>query len=379
MEHAWDMLLDTLLDAREELVRRVREAVQDQFPVYRTIAREAYDVDVAREIEWILDAARSGRTTMSDRERADLTAIGEARAKQGVPVAEMLGSWHIGIQATLGYVREVGKCLGIEDSQLLDFVLSVLALSDVAMVATAGAHRRAELALALADESRRVEFVRSILLGTVPSTELRMQAEAYGLDPAGEYVAVRARLGEGAAAHNVQQALGIDLRRQGGGGLTALVDGDVAGFLSAPPPKDIDGVAGFGPPRRLEDLAESHRLAVRALLTAQACGLEGAYDLSSLGLRATVAMDKDVGELLRRRYLEPLAAGGSSARELMATLSEYLASGMHVAQTARRLIVHENTVRYRLARFEELTGASLLDAQVLVEVWWVVELSAMRL
>ena len=98
--------------------------------------------------------------------------------------------------------------------------------------------------------------------------------------------------------------------------------------------------------------------------------------MPSLGLRAAVAADGDVGEALCARYLEPLA-GGSSASELMATLRAYLACGMHVESTAERLFVHQNTVRYRLARFEELTGASLREPQVAFEVWWALERSAM--
>ena len=85
-----------------------------------------------------------------------------------------------------------------------------------------------------------------------------------------------------------------------------------------------------------------------------------------------------VGDSLRKRYLEPLAEGGS-ARELMTTLRAYLACGMHVERTATRLFVHQNTVRYRLARFEELNGASLHEAEVLFEVWWALQLSVMSL
>lgn len=160
--------------------------------------------------------------------------------------------------------------------------------------------------------------------------------------------------------------------------MCAVIDGDIAGFLSEPPPSDVDGVVGYGPPRPLDRLAESYRLAARALMTVQACGLRGAHDIASLGLRAAVAMDVEVGASLRKRYLEPLDAGGS-ARELIATLRAYLACGMHVERAATRLFVHQNTVRYRLARFEELTGASLRETEVLFEVWWALELSAMRL
>lgn len=39
----------------------------------------------------------------------------------------------------------------------------------------------------------------------------------------------------------------------------------------------------------------------------------------------------------------------------------YFAAGMHVERAAERLFVHPNTLRYRIARFEELTDASLRD------------------
>jgi PucR-like helix-turn-helix protein/diguanylate cyclase with GGDEF domain len=270
--------------------------------------------------------------------------------------------------------------LAVGDGHILEFIQSVLAWSDVAMVATAKAHRRAEVAQAIAEEERRTAFVRGVLLGTLPVAEVAVHAEVYGLDPAGEYVAVRARLGEdvqGVHQRTLERALGFGDARQRRG-LCAVVDGDIAGFLSEPPPSTIDGVAGFGPPRSLKHLAESYRLAARALMTVQACNLRGAYDIESLGVRAAVAMDVDIGELLRRRYLEPLAAGGS-ATELMATLRAYLACDMHVERTAKRLFVHQNTVRYRLTRFEELTGASLHETEVIVGLWWALELSGMRL
>jgi hypothetical protein len=375
---AWDVLFDTLLGEHEDLARRVREAILVRLPAYRSIPREALDVEVGLEVQWVLQSARSGHAALNDREIAELAAIGEARARQGVPVDDMLHAWRIGVEVVIDCAREVGQRLRVADARVLEFVQSALASSDIAMVATAGAHRRAELALALAADEGRAMFVRATLLGTVPSAELRIQAEVYGLDPAGKYVAIRARLSEDVAQAQLEQALGFQDPVQDRRGLCALVDGDLAGFLSTPPPKHVDGVVGFGPRRSLERLTESYRLAARALLTAEACGLRGTYDIASLGLRPAVAMDADIGELLRRRYLEPLA-GASSAGELIVTVRAYLACGMHVERTATRLFVHQNTVRYRIARFEELTGASLADTEVLAEVWWALELSAMRL
>ena len=51
----------------------------------------------------------------------------------------------------------------------------------------------------------------------------------------------------------------------------------------------------------------------------------------------------------------------------------YLASGMRVDASAKALIVHPNTLRHRLDRFQQLTGADLRKTQDVVEVWWALE------
>ncbi|WP_082966986.1 CdaR family transcriptional regulator [Mycobacterium sp. 852002-51163_SCH5372311] len=373
-----DVLFETMLGEYQELAERIREAMQARLPAYRSISRQTLSAEVGLQVQRVLLSASAGHAEVSGDELAELAEIGEARSRQGIPVDDMLRAWRIGVEVVFGYAREVVQRLAIGDGQILDFMQSVLAWSDVAMVATAKAHRRVEVAQAIAEEERRTAFVRGVLMGTLPVAEVAVHAEVYGLDPAGEYVAVRARLGEDVHQRALERVLGFGDAGQRRRGLCAVVDGDIAGFLSEPPPSNIDGVAGFGPPRSLKHLAESYRLAARALMTVQACNLRGAYDIGSLGVRAAVAMDVDLGELLRRRYLEPLAAGGS-ATELMATLRAYLACGMHVERTAKRLFVHQNTVRYRLTRFEELTGASLHETEALVGLWWALELSGMRL
>ena len=374
----WDVLFDALLGPRPELTDCVRMAIQARVPAYRDIPHESLDDEIGFEIERVLRSARAGTTAISDDEFAELAKIGTARAQQGIPVDDMLHAWRIGVEVLVIHARGAGQQLGIDDALVLELVQSTLAATDLAMVTTADAHRKAGRTLVLAEAQRCDAFVRGTLFGTVPIAELRIQAEAYGLSPTVDYVAARACLGDDVSRHKLETALGFHAGPLYRRGLCALIDGHLVGFLSEPPSRDVDAVVGFGPPRPLERLSESYRLAARALMTVQACSLRGAYDIPALGLRAAVAVDADVGDSLRKRYLEPLAEGGS-ARELMTTLRAYLACGMHVERTATRLFVHQNTVRYRLARFEELTGSSLRISEVLFEVWWALELSAMSL
>lgn len=377
-QRAWDVLFDALLAEFDALAERVRTVMQEELPAYRHLPPEQLDADVRVEVQRVLRSARAGRGAIDDRELAELAAVGEQRARQGVPVEDMLRAWRIGVQVVIAHSRELAPRLGIADDQVLDFVESTLAWSDVAMSTTTAAHRRAELDLALADQEQRSGFVRRVLFGSLAPAELRLQAEAHALDPAREYVAVRARPSADATTRTLERALGFHEAAQHRRGLSALVDGDVAGFLREPPSGTaaIDGVVGVGPPRPLDRLAESYRLAERALTAAHAFGRTGIHDLPSLGLRAAVAADPDVGDALLERYVAPLAGGGSGA-ELAATVRTYLACGMHVERTAERLFVHQNTVRYRLARFEELTGANLREPEIAFAVWWALERSAM--
>ena len=373
----WNVLLEAMFAEPDALDRRVRDAIRTEYAVDRTRRFDALHDGMAADIVRILSAARAGRAGVDNVFVADLATAGEAWARQGIPVDEMLQVWHVGVEVILGYLKEVGQRRGVDDADLLEFVQSVYGWSDVAVVAAAKGHRSAEIELAVAEEERREAFVRGLLFGTLASADLRVGAEAYGLDPDCEYIAVRARLGNGVHQRKLEQELGFHAPGKHRAGLSAVVDGSLAGILIEPP-VTMSALVGVGPRRSLRHVAESYRLATRALMTIQACGLRGAHDFGSLGLRAAVAMDSEVGEILRQRYLDPMA-GADSARELLSTLRAYLACDMHVERTATRLFVHQNTVRYRLARFEELTGTSLRSTQVVVELWWALALSEMDL
>lgn len=380
MDRAMERMLDTMRDERKAIARRIRVMLQKQLPAYRATRSAVLDAEIELEVEWTLAAVRSGRRPGGTGDAAQLTAVGEAQARRGVPVDEMLRAWRIGTDTVLGYARKLVDRFEFNETELLEHVQAALAWSDFAMMTTAEAHRETERMLAYAadDGELRRAFVSGTLHGTLLTTELRSRAALYGLDPAAEYFAIRARLGEAAALNAFENALGCHARARNRCGLTVVVDGIVVGFVRKRPPKNIDGAVGYGPAAPLDRLPESYRLAARALMTVEACGLGGAHDIPSLGLRGAVVTDTDIGEVLRARYLEPLRGSGST-RELVSTMRTYLDCGMSVEKAATELFVHKNTVRYRLARFEELTGANLRRTESLFEVWWALELSAMGL
>jgi DNA-binding PucR family transcriptional regulator len=104
-----------------------------------------------------------------------------------------------------------------------------------------------------------------------------------------------------------------------------------------------------------------------------AFGQEGALSLADLSIRPAILADEALGDAFAARYLEPLSGLGRIGAELETTLRAWFDAEMRVDDTARLLHVHPNTLRHRLRRFEEATGATLRDPRDLVELWWALE------
>lgn len=248
-----------------------------------------------------------------------------------------------------------------ELSALLD-LLSAAAEASTTTVVSAGGLPELDQAL-----TRDTELVRALLLGLPQSAEMRDQAIVHRIRSDRDYLAFRARPEPG----HRHEELAAELTRPGEG-LAVRLDGDLAGFLAAPPAQPRAGVIGLGPPRTPDRLAESFHLAGRALECARAFGLTGMHRFDTLGLLPTILADADVGESLRRRYVWP-AAAVESQPDLLRTIRTYFACGMHIERTAKALFLHANTLRYRITRFEELTGANLNDPTIAMQVWWALQ------
>jgi len=183
---------------------------------------------------------------------------------------------------------------------------------------------------------------------------------------------VRARPAKDSSMLSLEYQLGVADGTGPRRGLTALLDGDLAGFVQAPIGGRITVPVGIGPPGTLDDLENSFRLATRALESAVAAELAGPVGIDQLGLLPAVIADRDVGDEVVRRLIDPVLAQGKPGLTLLDTVKRYVENDLRLELTAEQMFLHVNTVRYRLRRFEELTGTSLRRVDDLVQVWWAV-------
>jgi hypothetical protein len=366
-------LLAAVQSRLEETTDRAVARMIDEAAGYRRVPPEELQPVVRGNLAAILeDVAADGS------ERVELfREAGRVRARQGVSVEDMLHGWRIGLDELRRTARECVADLELGDSVLLAFTERSLAWADRGMLESAAEHRRAELEIVRREQHVRANLVREVLLGTLSAGELRTQVLAYGLDLGAMYTPFRVRADASLDVRAAERALGVADTAGPRSGLAALIDGDLAGFTLRPPAAlGQEALAGLGPAAALDGLAHPFVLASRALDAAIALGLSGAVAFADLGVLPAVLADDDVARPLHEAIVTPVLRAGRSGETILATVRLYLDNDRRLNATAREMHTHVNTIRNRLARFQELTGRDLRRSADLVETWWALQRSA---
>lgn len=255
-----------------------------------------------------------------------------------------------------------------------------------------------ELAVAAVEGKYRGDFLRDVLSGQMAADAAVEGARSFGWDLTGDMYVVVAAPADTADSDDVTRrrraeqlgnAWSAWVRRADPEGAAAAfaaeavavlhsADGEVPeparvlehlGGLSAPG-APFDGIVGVS---RLTDnaagLAGAYQQAWEAVRVGRR--LSGAGSVSrfdDLGLYRLLSQVPDSTELrsFLADTLKDLAApeGDVESDELRRTLTVLLDTNMNVAQTARRLHFHYNTLRYRIGKLERMLGPFTTDARL---------------
>jgi DNA-binding PucR family transcriptional regulator len=132
---------------------------------------------------------------------------------------------------------------------------------------------------------------------------------------------------------------------------TQLRDANITAYVGTP----TQGIAGF---------AVSHREAQTALrIAAQSPRPQTLTLFADVEVVALISQSGDAARRFVDRTLGGLAAANETAQRLRETVLALLSAGS-VDAASRQLVVHKNTVRYRVAQAEELLGHPVVDAPI---------------
>jgi PucR C-terminal helix-turn-helix domain/GGDEF-like domain len=349
-------LLDSLSARVGVLGREITDRIRAEVPGYATLPYPEHARDVQIQIETIITGIKTGRPPPAEAVEL-IRAVGRRRAACQLSLPDVVEAYHIAY-------REIWNEL-LAGARRHDPDLTPELAAEVAPVWLWFHRLAAAMAEGHASELRtraatrlalRRQFLEALTeRGGGPGTD--GVASALGFDPDGEFtVACAAPLDE-QAVDEVDSALAAD-----GTPAICVHDAGRAVLISQGPVAAVPGVlprrhrraqvrVGTGLPRPgVAGAAASFADAADALGLAQELGRDVRFADDWL-LTLVHAARPRLGSLLARG-----AEVAAAHPRLAETVRAYAGSGYSVSACARLLHIHPNTAKYRLDRWQELTG-----------------------
>lgn len=358
------------------LIQVTVDRVLQELASYSPVKPSALEVSVRRNLAIAIRALRSGRppepVTLVEAEQTT-----RERFAQGIPVEEIIRAFRISI----GLIQErfVSICFehGAEANVALAGSGLLWAVGDAFTTRVVTAYHALDLDSSLEDAQRRAEQVRAMLDGTLNMAESADDLKKYRLYARGDYAAIRCVTESGAAEKTRRE-----IERSGSlsdrPALIAVDRGECLGVVATRPTLESQLVLGIGPFVALGEVAHSFRVASKSYDVAKKLYRRGVFGIEELSWRLAAVSEPNVTEFLYRRYVAPLRAQGEFGAVLETTLRAYFEHRQSMTRTAEFLVLHVNTLRYRLKRIAELTSTSLESVDALVELAWALELSRLE-
>jgi sugar diacid utilization regulator len=381
--------LRAVRNARENpdlLAAVVSERLQADIESYRELPSDRVIEGIRNNILSVLHVVEGRRTDLTEEERMFFIDGGGIRARQHLPAEDVMRAWFIAAHEAFEFLVSSARELGAKDTQLLAQLGPFHSVFENATVAFIEGHREADLVHSRDEERRRNVFVERILNGVAEIDELASAIDHWHLDAHVPYRAFRAHflssnVESAAARSELEASLGLitapGAKRRG---LAVMIDNDLCGFTSVTQSVVVSStvIVGLGHSVNLDSLVRSFHGATRALATAVAFGHSGANTFDALGVRPAIVADSEVSDALLRRWIDPVLTDSRSGATILATVESYLDHGMRNDVTATAAFIHHNTLRYRLDRFERISGADLRDTETLVAIWWALQVWRIR-
>jgi sugar diacid utilization regulator len=380
-------IADRIAAGRHELARRIVDRCREEIADYRLVDDEEVLADV---LAFALDSIEALTSGLQDREADPAARLEPARAAgrrrfhQRVSLESFLHAVRIWARVVWDAVlKEVRPHRHDELEAALTIALRLL--SQIDQISTVAAD-------AYLDEASnrgllRRDLIDALITGRGDTEIARQRAGALGLRLAENYVVIvlrasdvdpedahRQSLSTQVALDRIVQATRGRLHPAAGRLIVGMRHGDVVAFYPVSGP---DGVAEV----RCECAAMVDALGIdvavgmsgwHAGLAATACGyreaLEAAAIAEAKGIRdRAVALDEVLVDHIFRSspYADRILAetmrpmieyDRAHQCSLVTTLRTYLDTGLNLTLAAKALVVHPNTVVYRLRRIRELSG-----------------------
>ena len=365
------LVAEELRASADELAWR-QVTVCRKFPSYDKVPDEDLHRSCLRNVFRVVETLH-GRDILPAGVHEDEGKSSRRRAVQGVPAEDVVACyWAVLAVLRDEFIARAGAA-GTPSEIVLDGTRRLWDMTDRLSGVLIQARHDIDIDFARRDERQKLALLQRILNGNLLPSEVSHLGSAYGLEPDSEHWVFRARHPAGTI-----QSLSRHIELTCGGQyfppLVGPIDGDLAGITCRRPSvnDDVTVLATVGP-FPLTMLGQAFAECTRLLNVAVRYGKRGLVDRESLSVRIAVIEDSEIGAALFHRYVATVLDSGPMADLILESVQVYLASNRRVQAAADALLIHGNTLRYRLDKYASLTGADLSNTEVIIEVWWALE------
>lgn len=351
-----------VLTGLDDLVATIGVALQAEIPEYAAMSPATMTEDVLpvtrKVVTTFFDSLVSG-AGFDPRALRTFEQSGRQRLEMGVPLESMLHAYRIAGRVT--WTAVVAAVRAGEERVLGELAAEWIGYIDQASSAVARAYMAASADRLRTIDARRRELVEALLTATDPA-EVAAVSLRFSTVLAPSYVPVL--VGGADVAVRIDALLHAapagTLGGHRGDQVLLLVPerlDDVSALRAATGPVLVTwGRAAAPGPALLDELRHVEQLTDAAVAQGHHTADFGPEELL---VEQLLLGNERVAAALRHRVLERLT-GRDPSGVIVATLRTFLACGS-VPETARREVVHANTVSYRLQRVRDLSG---LDPRV---------------
>ncbi|WP_009476160.1 CdaR family transcriptional regulator [Rhodococcus sp. JVH1] len=351
---------------------RAADAIFTELPSYAGagVNRDDVQESVGRNIRRAITTLRSRQAPSAwIRDEAAVTT-GE-RAQEGVPIEDIIRGYRLSLRVIHDRFLELAAEAGMPADEILESSNLLWEVGDWFTAIAAVEYRHHAVRDAVRETMRRAELLRELLGGSLSNPRIHSAATALNIDPVGRY-SVFCLLPHGTAEGDTVRAALEHLTDPPP--VMAEFEGRWVGLTVDPPNmRPPRHVVAVGPRVELADLPESARIADLILRIAQNQP-PGTYSLDDASWRIATLAEPAVTGLLRTKYVQPALDLGEFGELLLDSVKALLQEDLNIVRAAQKLVVHPNTLRYRLGKYEELVGVSLTSTSTIVEAAWVLGL-----
>lgn len=393
-------LLDDFASRRKPIALKLVHAMRTEIPEYAALmgpggsASPEFQREVAEHalehVDAFIRCARSGEAPQGEaldfvRRRA------EVRARELLPLDALLQAYLLGQRV---WWEELVEQAGDDPDDLralAAITTSTFRYTQAISAAVAETYTRIRQGVSADRDRSRRDLLDSLLeSGEDLPEELLRRAAQLGLDPAAAHVVAVAIPAEPAPLRLLAETIAWHSGMEPAGVFVVPRHEEVIALLPGEP----------GEVRRSLERGAAHLLRSHGVRMLAGIGARGA------GLGTVATGHREAGQALRHATREApvvaladltlfdhlTATADPSARHLVSdavrrlarepglveTLEAYAAADLNVAQAARRLVVHANTVHYRLGRVQQLSGRDPRRFGDLVELLAAIRLVSAR-